>query len=338
MKNIRIIALAGALLAVVAASMPADAVCPLARQISSLQGAGYSYIYTPGFCDAGYPCGAGTGSISNGLMGNFWVIGAGDPAIDPTSNDNGAWPALEGSGGSYTYGWLYSNAYYGYPGFVQTTWAADPRIDGCPDAAAPAGNLCTAIALYDQDAAGNGYFGLITSAADGGGNYFFGTGSAIRLAPLDRANGPTITGTTRNPDQTVNVTVAAPQIDANGLTLDPACNDAIAGFKTYVQIVPRGMMPPADRGLGSWTEVASNDGLSSDASFVVDCGGVNSDAYVATSVVLDSGFETMFVSANSQRIECGPNVANPDDLQERVRPGSGPVELRNRAGKGGSRR
>jgi hypothetical protein len=50
------------------------------------------------------------------------------------------------------------------------------------------------------------------------------------------------------------------------------------------------------------------------------CGATNVDVYLATQLTFDSGFTTDVVSANSTRIECGPNVANPTPIRPRVIP------------------
>ena len=58
----------------------------------------------------------------------------------------------------------------------------------------------------------------------------------------------------------------------------------------------------------------------------------DSDVYLATSLVFESGFELQLVGENSVRVACGPTIAQPDDLQPR-KPGRKP-----RRGKGLDRR
>jgi len=42
------------------------------------------------------------------------------------------------------------------------------------------------------------------------------------------------------------------------------------------------------------------------------------DAYIATSIVTEIGTESGHVSANSQRVECGPNLAEPREPRFRL--------------------
>ena len=141
------------------------AACPSARIFTSSQGVPTSYVYTPGVCDTGY-CTSGQTSVSADFLGAFWRLGLGNPSPGVVAGvDNGGFPALDGPDG----GWV--RYYPGYPAFIDSHWAADPRIHGCIDGSSGEPR-CMAILLGDQLDA-TGYFALLTDAADTAMNYDF---------------------------------------------------------------------------------------------------------------------------------------------------------------------
>lgn len=315
-----------ALVAIVAAPV-AQAVCPLNYQITVYPYPGeYSYIYTPGICDSGYPCPGGGSSMTPATKGTFWIIGDGDPAIG-LGNDNGTLPAVVPSyPGAYTYGFV--KLYAGYPALLVTDWN-QPGIDGCAIDAVPSGARCMAMLLTDQDAAGNGYYLMRTIAANANNNYYFNVdGGHLHLAPIAR---PAVVGSDRN-GTTVSLTLAAPDL-GGGLVLDPTCNDPIVGYRILSQTVPRGAQPPSSRDIADWSSLSPSPvPVSSQTSVDVNCA-TDQDVYVTTAVEFDSGFQSHVVSMNSSRVECGPNLADPVNQRPRIRPG-GSIELRDRGGKG----
>lgn len=323
MKNLRMLG-ALAAIAIVAAAVPAEAACANARTFSS------GYIYTPG---------GGSEGVTENVKGSFWVIGAGNPQ-PLVGNDNGQWAPRQASisyGPGYYYGsdagWLY--IYTGYPANildgVSGSWAnisAAAFSDGCPDAAIPAGNLCMAAVLTDQ-VGGQGYYLLMTDAADASGNYQFAGGGRLDLAPIPR---PTVVGSDNTSASSVTLSIGAPDL-SNGLYLDPACNDAIAAYRVVAQILPDGSSPPDDRDAANWdVDLSGPVDPSVGVDVVANCSG-NQDIYLATVVEFDSGFQTTQVSSNSTRVECGPNFT---DIQQRprIRPGS-ELEIKSRGGKQG---
>lgn len=328
MKNWKLIGVMAAV-AVVAAAIPAEAGCPNARTFSS------GYIYTPGGPAEG---------VTPAVKGSFWTIGAGDPAL-AAGTDNGTWQPRQASasyGPGYYYGedagWLY--IYPGYPANmldgVSGNWgniSAVAESDGCPDTATPAGPLCMAVVLTDQapGSAGEcGYFLLATDQADVNGNYIFNgdtlPGDNMTLAEIPA---PRIVGSGNTSDSSVTLNIAAPQI-SEGLYLDPSCNDALMSYRIVAQVLPDGSTPPSGRDVAEWgVDLSGAVDLSTGVDVVANCSG-NQDIYLATVVEFDSNFETLQVSCNSTRVECGTNFTDIDQ-RPRVRPDE--LQIRSRGGK-----
>ena len=190
---------------------------------------------------------------------------------------------------------------------------------------------------------GQSYFALLAVENDAFGNYNFSQpGGEIRLQPLDRAagspgvaGGPVIAGSTRLGTTGVELQINSPDLAGSNINVEGACGNVIAGYKVFTQVLPRGSVPPSSRNSADgWVE-SGNGNVGETATVQVDCSGGDSDIYVATALVLDSGFETGVVSANSQKVDCGTNSANPGDIQQRprIRPGA-PIQI-DRSKKGG---
>ncbi len=124
----------------------------------------------------------------------------------------------------------------------------------------------------------------------------------------------------------MNVTFDESAIAA-GLYLDPSCSGRapeVTGYRVRAQGVPLGDSPPDSRDRNNWTDVSPNGnviGLGDGAVVEVDCAG-DTDVYLAASLVFNDGFESS-VGENSTRAACGPNIADPDDLQQ-LKPSSRP--------------
>jgi hypothetical protein len=296
-------------------AQPAQAECGLARLIRSISPTGFSYIQTPGVV----PTIGTSSSVTTGAAGSFWILGNGDPTAHPAGDeqgvDSGSWPAVEGGYGYYYYGWvtfgLSPYAAYAYSAAISGTWAADGRIDGCPD---PVPNACIAVLISDQHD-GVGYFAMITKARDLNGNYEL---TQAGNAPYDLVQIPKLAiddSNTVSPSL-VSLLVTGPDAAslAAGLYLDGGCPSPIAGYKVRAQNIPEGGGAPSDRARDAWTEVSGTVPLGTQTSVEVGCTG-NTDVYLATSVVFDSGYELELVGENSTRVACGPTIADPADLQ-----------------------
>ena len=77
-------------------------------------------------------------------------------------------------------------------------------------------------------------------------------------------------------------------------------------------IVPRGNMPPTGRDAAAWDVPTLADGVTpqgvtafggAGVSLASACGSSDTDVYLTTQLVFDSGFTTDVVSANSTRME-----------------------------------
>jgi len=275
-----------------------------------------SYVYTPGLCDSGPPCGSDLGtSISSSFRGSFWRMGLGSPLVG-AGLDSGAWPAIE----SDDRGWVRFDA--GQPAFLDGDWAFDRRVDGClGDAPGP---RCLVVALADQDGA-SGYLALLSARESPGGTYLFDEPAAapIRLGVMPR---PFLASTSKPNPYTVVVNTAAYNVPSNALHLDePDCSaNAAVGYRVYAQKTERSAPAPADRTrddgnpVTGWELAPGGAGpggqplpLGSTASVSFTCHTVK-DVFLAASFAFDSGFETPYVSRNSSRIFCG-TCATDDD-------------------------
>jgi hypothetical protein len=122
---------------------------------------------------------------------------------------------------------------------------------------------------------------------------------------------------------TLRVTTGVPSIPQGGLYLDqPECAaGAVVGFRVYAQTVPQGDPAPVDRTRDDgnpatgWELAPGGEGpfaIGSQATVTFTCHTVR-DAYMATSLVFDGGFEVPYVSRNSTQILCG-YCGTDDDL------------------------
>jgi hypothetical protein len=285
--------------------------------------------YAPGYvyyAPFGY-----TPPLTADFTGFFWRLGEGDPEVG-VGVDNGDDLAYRAN---YAYGqksWFYYTGYpatqFYYAGRIFGNWGG---ADGCiTDLPLP---TCECILLMDQDGA-QGYFAIIGGRTTAGGDLAFsqpgndGNGNAgpITLAPVPV---PNIDGSIRNPstfDVTLQVSVDAP---AEGVYLADGCACGPEGWQIYQQILPRGSQPPDDRATG-WELMTLPGGViqgvnAFGAQINVEslCGASNTDVYLATKLVFESGFSDAssgnadYFSGDSTRIECGPQLAEPQDPELR---------------------
>ena len=111
-----------------------------------------------------------------------------------------------------------------------------------------------------------------------------------------------------------------------GLYLDANCiqpggggtTGLIAGYQIFSQLINRGDPAPSSNNAAEWTPVGAPIPLGAPGTATVACAqDADRDLYVTTGVVFDSGFSNSWVSGNSTRIECGANLAEPEDVIER---------------------
>ena len=130
LRSRRIGWVASAALVAAGASIPAPAICTIPRLITNEA----QYVFTGDEDCLGETCTtfASQTSVSGNLQGLFWVLGAGNPDFR-AGVDNGRFAprGISPYTGTPTGGWLRN--YPLYPAYIESTWAANQRIDGCPD-------------------------------------------------------------------------------------------------------------------------------------------------------------------------------------------------------------
>jgi hypothetical protein len=327
-RSCRIAFLATALLGASVSAQPTLAHCFFKARIFSSSGSlneftQISYVETPGI---GPGQGIKGSRVTAKLTGNFWILGEGDPDDFPTmGTDDGApttWGALENgidilTGGT---GWVINYASEGFPGAVIAgTWAQDPRIDGCPDLLLES-LTCHAMFLADENGR-DGFFAAMTERERSDGNYDFSRLEGLPLT-LSFMPPPRITGSSRQ-GRDVSVAVGPPLMEdiAAAFYLDSTCGPVLAGYRLYLQVVPRGSPAPMVRERRAWQAATGPLPLDAAPRIVVDCSSTaRQDVFLAQTFVFESGFELPYVSRQSTRIECGPNLAEPQEpLRRRPR-------------------
>lgn len=246
--------------------------------------------------------------------GKFWSLGTGNPTIG-SGDDNGAFGPDS---------WIYGNGFAGYnygaqlPTFA-TSWTASGLIDGCINNAGPAGTTCTCMLIEDQFA-GVGYFALLSdrSSADLNNFDFSHAGGSVELYPIPKAR---ITNTVRENDDSVTLTIDP--VVAGGIYENENCDCGIVAYKVFKQEVGQGDPAPGDRALGSgWVELVGSTPFGTAANVNVACTG---DLYIAAQLLMADGFATDLVSANSTKVSCDPNLADPVQIDRPV-PGRRPTK------------
>lgn len=322
MRIMRILTAAAALLAVVALAAPAEAACGNASIIGTTNGGDVSFVMTEAFETVSYSYyGTPAGNIppfSSNTRVTFWRQGTGDPTLG-LGDDNGSFDMVA-AGGIY-YGAYPSYNFY-FAAQIASGWSA-PSVDGCIG-----GNSCQCLLLTDQDG-DQGYYAIASAQSALTNDTFFNQGGTdgngnnmpivMRPVPLPRFNSSSRNGTTIE----LNMTVAD---DGGASYVKDGCACGPTGYKVLQQVVLSGAQPPSNRDLSGWTEAVVVGGgaqgvtpIGGNVNVVADCSDTGSDVYLATQMFFDSGFTTSIVSANSARVECDPNLADPNGTKP-IRP------------------
>lgn len=311
-----------ALLVMVVVAQPAAASCGVPYIISNVEDAdNYAYIWTDGLWCGGTYCPGDAMSAARSAV--FWALGGGDPVIG-VGNDNGDW-----TDENWLYGYYYPGYGY-YPFTLLTAWDA-PGVDGCLNLTGGLGQpgTCTCLLLTDE-VAGVGKFAAVSVQTDAGGASYLNRTTGGAPVVLQDMPKPQIIGSTRDPvtfNIVMNVSVPAPTL---GVYEAPTCGCAEpVAYKLYQAVVARGAAPPTSRDVAGWTLMnlagavpQPPTGTPAGTPVAVEslCGSSNTDVYVTAQLVFDSGFATDVVSTNSTRVECGPNIAEPQPIRPKVRP------------------
>ncbi len=295
MKAISRIAILAAVALVVAASVqPASAACSLARLIEGCAG-GCQYISTPG---------QNTTGAGGSLQGNFWGFGGGNPAL-LSGDDNGS-IGPNGNADPANEDWIKA---YGALTYIAGTWGT-AGVDGCIDNATTPSPKRTVVLITDQDTAGHGYWGVVCKEQDTTTlNYPVGLLGAPTLMAIPY---PRVLSSSRvsGVSVTVNVQNAGASLGSGNVLGDPSCAGVVTGYRLYTQVRPNSAGQPTDRARSAgWTAAQAATGINTDAaSLLVPCGS-DTSVYVATSLQLNSGFETPHVSEH-RRVPCDPSIAD----------------------------
>jgi hypothetical protein len=311
-----------------AAAQPALAACGGAPIITntSLDTGEASYVWSagsifqgnfpgtlPGDC-GGYACYGPP--LADNFTGVFWRLGTGNPAIGP-GYDNGTYSPTGGAAP-----WIQRPSYadagtYWYPAKVEGSWnlASDGCLDGGSGGFDPSDCMC--MLLTDQWN-GVGYFALLGDQPDGIGNssFYQPGGAPLVLAPIPKVE---ILNSVRGPGPNFDVSLDL-RVSAPGAGVYDECGCGPVSYRLHQRVAPRGTPTGDERALGQWAQVAGPLPIGTQINgHQVACGGADTDVHLTASLIFDSGFSTTIVSGNSTRVECGPNIATPEELHRPVR-------------------
>ena len=286
----------------------------------------------------------------NNPSGHFWIQGEGLPGASrpvggaqgaPYDEDHGALSILNDLD---FYAYDYGTASRQRGAKFTSGMGPGTSTDGCPDS-----TDCLCLLLTDHDGSSNSYFALVSDSVaatrttlltqpgtDGSGLY----AAAIVLRAIPQ---PTVVMSVRDPqngvgtDETVvdlTLSLSIPSTPAGGIY--EGCDCGPIGYKVLEQIITGGgarlpINAPNDRTSG-WTPSVLNNGnpqsvtmLGSPVTVRTDCGSFDEAVYLTVELFFEDdilgndGYATSIVSANSFRVNCGTNLATPDDK---------PVDLR----------
>ena len=267
-----------------AAVQPAGAACLGTSRITQFGSDGsYAPISSPGL------------STVSSFKGSFWALGFGSPAVVP-GHDNGTWPS------SF---WLIG---FQYGVYLDGSWNSDPGIDGCANTPPVPQPGKTVVLIADTNAAGtDGYFLAACATKNFFGDYNFQDLNpfGLRLFQIPR---PIFVASARA-GTALNLTLNHEAVVA-GVQPGDCGAPLIRGYRVYAQAVPRNAAAPASRDKAQWTALTTESAIGANSVASVDCS-TDSDVYLATALVFDSGVETLYVSRNSTVVQCGPTLAEP---------------------------
>lgn len=331
-----------------AALNPASAACTAARAVTSAVGSNVTSFFTPGnpFTPTGnYPVTPYGGSTTYYLNGEFWSFGGGNPQYN-VGNDSGYFKGLASALGEPT--WTGGGYYGGFATFLGGPlghWAAS-GVDGCIDfdgtnLAQPDPAECNVVVLTDE-ADGTGYFTAMSVNPAAGNDFVYNSSSGfapnVTLAPIPK---PVIldsvtVGSNITITATVNPGAIAPQ---NGFDFKCQAAGIVQGYKIYVRQLPGHNTPKPiqvntreiNQTLGPplppWVPVTPATGTTFGAPsvFRLDCAAQGDTDFYLCATMLFGGtapgaarYELKNCSMNATKVECGPNMAEPQPLQRRI--------------------
>jgi len=241
---------------------------------------GYSYVVSPG------------GNTPQSIESTFWALGYGDPTVGAGA-DNGGWEDTEPVGGA-SQGWLRRTTV----NYLAGDWSSSTEIDGCIEGRIAPGHSREVMAVAFTDAESwTGHFAVAAvERADWSFFDFTFPGQDIALVPIPR---PSVVTASRTGQHEVQAQVRGPTLQevAAGVYSDGtvAASEVVSGFRLYKHPAGGPYPPPPDRSETGWTSASAITPLGQTVTITVDCG-CHSQAYLATSLVFDGGFETRHLS------------------------------------------
>ena len=267
--------------------------------ISPDTGYGALYVYS---ANAGNPA---PPPVSADASVSFWRLGAGNPALG-LGTDNGSFDMIA-SGQFYVYGYA-SGPYfegYWYAATIQSGWEPS-GIDGCIDR-----NNCMCLLISDQDG-DRGFWAITGGQSDTtfstvinqGGSDGHGNNLPIILVPIPT---PTVSNVSAMPFFGFGFS-ASVALSGGNFVQDGCLCETGGGFRIVAAAVPMGDPPPQSRDSAIWDHPvtlaggaaqSSPSAFGSTVDFEIGCGAIDQDVYVAAELAFDSGFRTLYVSADA---------------------------------------
>lgn len=311
MRIIKVTTLMAVALVAAATAQPASALCSGARLISGCAGTcKYIYIGAQGQSHGPSPA----------LRGNFWGLGGGNPA--PGLGDDNGLDEAQGNADpniDWVKSYVDSGSVWHYLGGA---WS-NALVDGCVDDATTPSPKRTVVALYDQAPSLRpsssqlaGYFAVLCNRANIYSNYDYdGTPGDHILAPIPY---PSVHASGQG---SVIVYPPAPSLLAPGIyALDPSCTNLVRGYKICSQVAG-GYPSDLNRLTGGWT--CGSEMTTEWTTVPVPPCGTSQLMFLATSLVFDGGFETLFVSEPTS-VSCGLTADRPGAFKLIKKPGEVP--------------
>ena len=222
---------------------------------------------------------------------SFWALGLGGPGplggVDNGSHD----PTTD----FYFRSNLYNETIYYYGGDLFSAWE-HPGTDGCPGS-----NACVGL-LFDDENGQRGSFALVTALTDVNFITFFDQpdNAPIVLVPID---GPVVLDV-QGIQTGLQLEVAVPTPAGGGTYPLDGCPAVLHGGNVYAQTVAAGSAAPSDRDRSLWTLISPSPGDLDASQFLnIECS-EDQDVYLSASLLFDSGYETAYVSDNTDPLAC----------------------------------
>ncbi len=266
------------------------------------------------YCSPGYYCyilSPGLDDIAT-LQADFWSLNTGDPTVglgdDDGSRANSDW--LQRFQGNPIYGIYMTKA---------NNWS-QPGIDGCIENK-PARGEERMVALFgDTDAGGTtAYWAVsITQRDTAASPQFDFQGNPPAHIQLIEIPTPAIVASRKLSADVIEVDIQCPDLSAGFYTDgNNVLSDVVQGCQIFQQQLALNSPGPAGAGsrdlANGWAAIGA--AIPSGSVGTVTLGGCNAtndfSNYLGVGIALDSGFTTNFVGPNSNRVDCGPNVATP---------------------------